>query len=128
MIPQYWKSFVKQNSLVWKEIEIPEHVDMTEAGAEFEILDEEGICREAEDLYPGIAVSKDGFVPVGGCSIGTGDPYFINQYDGLGGPLYRIYHDMVGEDGYDRDEAVDVVIENYTEILKYVITEQGGCT
>ncbi|MFC1850342.1 hypothetical protein ACFL27_09145 [candidate division CSSED10-310 bacterium] len=122
MIPQYWKAFVNDNALEYREIEIPEDVDLTGAGAEIEILDEEGIRQETEDLYSGIAVSKDGFVPVGSCQIGTGDPYFIYQNDGPKGPLYRIYHDMVGEDGYEREEATDIVLPDYTEILNYIIT------
>jgi hypothetical protein len=123
MIPDYWKSFVKQHSLEGKEIEIPEDYDLSELGAVFEILDELDIQKESEDLYPGIAVAKDGFVPVGGCLESSGDPYFINRNDGPEGPLYRIYHDMFGGDDYDKDEAIDVVLRNYTEILKYKTTE-----
>ena len=51
---------------------------------------------------------------------GSGDPYFINIDDGANGPLYRIYHDAVGEDGYDRNDAVAVVLESQSDILKYV--------
>ena len=123
-MPDYWKTFVDQHSLVGKELEIPEDADLTSIGAELGILDAEGRRQEAEQLYPGIVVAADGFVPVAGCLLGTGDQYFINKNDGPDGPLYRIYHDVVGEDGYDRDKAVDVVIENYTDILKYVTTEQ----
>ena len=125
MIPEYWRSFVNQHSLEGKEIDIPEEIDLSELGANFEIFDELDIRKEAEDLYPGIAVAKDGFVPVGGCLEGSGDPYFIDQNDGPAGPLYRIYHDMFGGDDYDKDEAIVVVVQNYAEILKYIITEQS---
>ena len=93
MIPEYWKSFVEKHSLEGKEIEIPEDIDLSELGANFVILDELDIQKESEDLYPGIVVAKEGFVPVGGCLEGSGDPYFINLNDGAEGPLYRIYHD-----------------------------------
>jgi hypothetical protein len=123
MIPLYWQEFIENNALRGKEIEIPENVDLTEIGAEIEILDEEGIRQETEELYPGIIVSKDGFIPIGACSIGTGDQYFINLNDGARGPLYRIYHDMVGDDGYDKNEAVNIVLKDYTEIIKYIVCE-----
>jgi hypothetical protein len=120
MVPQYWKSFIEQHSLVGKEISIPDNIDLSQVGAVFEILDEKSIQVETEDLFPGIIVSKNGFCPVAGCLIGTGDQYFINNKDGVGGPLYRIYHDLVNENGYDRKKAVDVVIRDYTNILNYL--------
>jgi len=79
MIPEYWKLFVKQHALEGKEIEISEEDDLSELGAFFEILDDFDIKKESEDLYPGIVVAKDGFVPVGGCREGSGDPYFIKM-------------------------------------------------
>jgi hypothetical protein len=41
------------------------------------------------------------------------------RIDGPNGPLYRIYHDSVGEGGYERSEAVAVVLESYGELLEY---------
>jgi hypothetical protein len=120
MTPHYWLSFVAQHSLIGKEVSVPEESDQSELGAEIEILDEEGIRSESEDCYPGIAVVKDGFIPIGSCSLGSGDPYFINIQDGTDGPLYRIYHDAVTEDGYDRDEAVVIVLSNFSKILNYL--------
>jgi hypothetical protein len=40
--------------------------------------------------------------------------------DGAAGPLYRIYHDSVGEGGYDPDHAVAVILQNYEELLGHV--------
>lgn len=60
-----------------------------------------------------------GFVPVGICALGTGDPCFINSHDGDGGPLYRIYHDEVNDENYDPSRAVAIVLEDHRELLKY---------
>ena len=87
MTHDYWKEFVAQNSLTGKDVSIPEDADQSKLGAELRILDEDGIRSEAEDVYPGIAVVKDGFLPVGSCLEGSGDPYFINVNDGPRGPL-----------------------------------------
>ena len=120
MIPEYWTTFVEQNSLTGKDVSIPEDADLSGLGAELRLLDEDGIRSEMEDVYPGIVITKDGFIPVGSCMEGSGDPYFIKTSDGAGGPLYRIYHDAVGEDGYDRDSAVATVLKDYRKMLEYL--------
>ena len=117
--PIYWKSFVESERLVGKHTTIPEEEDLSRLGADIQWFDDEGSRLEKEDFYPGIAVSNDGFIPVGGCNIGSGDPYFICEKDGVGGPLYRIYHDVVREDGYCREDAVAIVLQSYQSIAKF---------
>ena len=118
-MPPYWKIFVEQHQLVGREISLPAEADLSGVGAEIELLDEANISTEQTELYPGIAVAPAGFVPVGGCGIGTGDPYFINVHDGEGGPLYRIYHDEAARDPIDLGTAVAVVLKDYRELLNY---------
>jgi hypothetical protein len=122
IIPHYWQTFLHQNRLAGQELSIPTAVDLSGVGAEIEILDEQGILQEQTEAYPGICVSGVGFVPIGICGIGTGDPYFINLHDGAGGPLYRIYHDEVNDENYAPPRAVVIVLEDYRELLKYVKT------
>jgi hypothetical protein len=81
---------------------------------------------EANELWPGIGIKNDGFIPVGGCSIGSGDPYCINIHDGESGPLYVADHERVGPEGYDRDEAISVVLQNYEELLHYLPDKQNA--
>jgi 5-deoxy-D-glucuronate isomerase len=84
------------------------------------LLTPEQTLDEATNCWPGIGVAPDGYVPVASCLIGTGDYYYINVNDGPGGPLYRIYHEAVGEHGYKANEAVAVVLSNYERLLEYV--------
>jgi hypothetical protein len=118
-MPPYWKSFVDQYQLVGRGFSIPEKDDLSGVGAEIEILNEQGIQSEQNDAYPGIAVSAAGYVPVGNCSIGTGDPYFINVNDGEGGALYRIYHDEVTDETYDASRAIVMVLKDYRVLVRY---------
>jgi hypothetical protein len=118
-LPSYWRAFLAAENLVGTHTTIPEEEDRSSVGAEICWFDDEGARSEKEELYPGIAVAKDGFIPVGGCDIGTGDPYFICVMDGVGGPLYRIYHDRVSEAGYTREEAVAVVLTDYREVSRF---------
>jgi hypothetical protein len=118
-MPPYWQKFVEQHGLVGREIFVPPDCDLSGVGAEIETLDESSRLTEQTELYPGMAVSSAGFVPVGDCSLGSGDPYFINERDGQGGPLYRIYHDQVTDQSYDAVKAIAVVLRDYKELMKY---------
>ncbi|HEX8296071.1 MAG TPA: hypothetical protein VF593_07205 [Chthoniobacteraceae bacterium] len=118
-MPPYWKTFIEHHQLTGRELLIPAESDVSGTGAEIEILDAHAVQSEQTELCPGIAVAAAGFVPVGGCACGSGDPYFIRFQDGEGGPLYRIYHDEVSEAGYDEARAVAIVLHDYRDLSKY---------
>lgn len=117
--PPYWQAFVESAGLTGGRTSIPEEKDQSGLGADIYWFSDEQAREEKEKFYPGIAVAKDGFIPVGGCDIGSGDPYFICVKDGAGGPLYRVYHDSVRKDGYNRDDAVAVVLRDYREVSNF---------
>jgi hypothetical protein len=120
LLPEYWKSFLAAHQIVaGLEVSVPASVDRSGIGLNFEFLDEAASLVEMQDAYPGLAVAIDGFIAVGDCS-GTGDPYFININDGEGGPLYQIYHDAVSEHGYNRSDAVAIVLDDYRELVRYL--------
>ena len=123
MLPDYWSEFIHSNSLIGKEISIPASCDLSELnGGILKIFDENEIIEESNDYYPGIGVRQFGYVAIACCMNGSGHPYFINSNDGADGKLYRIYHDadMLDENTYDVETAVNVVLKNYSEILKFV--------
>lgn len=73
------------------------------------------VIDEAQNAYPGIAASRNGYFPVGECLLGTGDPYFIRSGSGESG-LYRIPHTAVDENGIlveDRIERVSPSVEAF---------------
>lgn len=113
-IPDYWLDFVSKNDLGNKTFEIPDDFDLSELGADFKIFTRSEIEDETSHCYPGINVVKPGYIAVGSCLCGSGDPYFINVNDGENGKLYRVYHD---------DNSVDIVVNNYKDILNFVEAE-----
>jgi hypothetical protein len=123
MIPNYWKAFVESEDFEEIDFEIPEEKDLSGIGADLSIMSEDHILDEMNKAHPGIIVKKDGFVAVGSCLTGSGDPYFININDGKDGPLYRIYHDSVYEGDYEREAAVVKVLESYTELKNYELED-----
>lgn len=118
MFPNYWKNFISENSLVNQEIEFP-WPEEDDLNCIIEIFSESDAITESNEYWPGIGVAKDGFIPVGHCGIGTGDPFFINENDGMNGPLYKIDHERVSSLGYNRNEAVLVMLASYSELTKY---------
>jgi hypothetical protein len=118
--PTEYRRFIEQHNLTGREVEIPERNDLSGVGASIELFNETDALEESADLYPGLVVVRDGFVPIGGCMIGSGDPYFINVNDRQPGPVYRIYHDAVLDESYDRNQAIVRILESYEELAQYV--------
>ena len=118
-IPSYWREFREQFQLLHTEVEIPEEYDLSGVGADIEFYDDDTIVDSMTDSYPECIVNKDGFLPVGGCQTGSGDPYFINTSEGVGGKLYQIYHDMVFDETYSRAEAIATVLNDYRHITRF---------
>ncbi len=117
--PSHWQSFIESAGLVGGSTSIPEDKTVSGISASIYWFTDEQAREEMEEAYPGIVVAKDGFIPVGGCKTGSGDPYFICLQDGIGGPLYRIYHESVREDGYNREDAIAIVLQDYRELLNF---------
>lgn len=122
MLPGYWINFIKENKLEGASCKIPPEADLAdldEEGPDLYIMDESMSDEESTKFYPGIYVRKDGYIPVAGCEIGSGNPYFINTNDGENGPLYCIFHDEVTSEGYDSSRAIVKVLESYRDLAKY---------
>lgn len=118
-IPKYWIIFLDSHELRGIEIEINEEHDLSEMGVSLKVFNEHEIMDEMNNYYPGMVVKNDNYIPIASCSCGSGDPYFINSNDGQKGKLYRIYHDEFSEEKYDKDSAIDLVLENYESLLNF---------
>lgn len=122
--PAAWMAFLDAHDLHGACFEVPEDADASGLGAELQLLTEAQAREEAEDCYPGISMRADGYVPVGMCLLGSGDPYFIRLPEGQAGPLYRIHHDATeapGEGGTVRyrADAVAVVLDRCEALLAH---------
>jgi hypothetical protein len=73
------------------------------------------IREEGRELYPGLDAVKNGYLPIGICLIGSGDPYFLKVGDGKNPPVVRIPHDSPEEveavspslEAFLRDAAIE---------------------
>jgi hypothetical protein len=116
MVPEHWEKIIKSNDLIGKNFEISEDDDLSEIGADFQIMNEEQSMSESTEAYPGIVAIKLGYFPVAMCLAGSGDYYYIKSEEGDSGALYRIYHDSVVEDSLDPD-GIDKVLNSYTSLI-----------
>lgn len=124
MWPSHYRDFVERHHLPSAEAELSEDADLSGIGATIGLYNEAQAIDEADNFYPDLVVKADGFVPIGQCMTGSGDPYFINLNDSAPGPLYRIYHDSVHDRNYDRDDAIAKVLESYEDLLHFLTRGQ----
>jgi hypothetical protein len=85
--------------------------------------DARNILSESAECYPGLAILPAGYVNVASCSMGSGDPYFINVHEGVDPPLYRVYHDV----GHEADSILAggriLVASHLSEFLAHALLE-----
>lgn len=78
----------------------------------------EGIQFEFFDVYPGCAIGNLGFICIGECPIGSGNPYFISIDEGKNPPVYQIYHDVsdIGEKIVEKGKSK--IVEKLSDLFK----------
>jgi hypothetical protein len=89
--------------------------DANESGLSVELrwMTADEIIDEATNVYPGIVAVQHGYLPVGLCLEGRGDPYFLRLADGA---IVRIPHDSVDEADLDAD-AIELVAPSIAELV-----------
>jgi hypothetical protein len=73
----------------------------------------EHTLSEATEAYPGKLASKRGYVPIGDCLMGSGDPYFYRNEDGA---VVRIPHDAAASMTLN-ENMVELVATSVEQLL-----------
>jgi hypothetical protein len=88
-------------------------LDESGVGVDMQWMDAAEMITEATEAYPGIDALKLGYVPVGECRLGSGNPYFVRT----DGALVRIPHEAAV--GSSLDEAqVELVASSVARFLE----------
>jgi hypothetical protein len=75
------------------------------------------IVSENCEAEPGISVLTLGFLPIGSCATGSGDPYFLDlRQDSNDPPVVRVPHDYALESPYPIDR-VELVSSSLSEFF-----------
>jgi hypothetical protein len=75
-------------------IDLDESDDRSELGVRMQWMTVDEILDEANQATPGIQAARLGYLPIGKCMTGSGDPYFVDT-KAAGYPLVRVPHTSV---------------------------------
>jgi hypothetical protein len=107
-LPDVVVALLTENPLVGLNFTLDDEDDESGLGAELKWMNSDEMLSEATEAYPGLVACPLGYLPVGICLEGSGDPYFLRLDDAA---LVRVPHDAVGDDGLNED-AVEVVLSS----------------
>lgn len=100
-----------------------EDVDPSGMGVEMTWMTPDHMIEEGTKLYPGIAAHPRGFLPVGMCLLGSGDPYFLKMSPDGSCAVVRIPHESVTVDDSIREEEVERVVDRLEDFFSLATIE-----
>src|SRR5215204_5428809 len=98
LLPARLLDWLLSYPLVGTEFYLSEEEDESGLGAEMQWLTPAQMISETLETYPGILAGPVGYLPVGMCLIGSGDPYFLKTEAGDDPPVVRIPHEAADAD------------------------------
>lgn len=96
---------------------ISEDLDPTGLGVAMQWMTPSDILTEALKTYPGIPASALGYLPIGTCLEGSGDPYFLRTRKDENPALVRVPHEAVDEESSLVESSVEVVSDSISDFL-----------
>ena len=88
-----YQDLLKTVNIIGASFELSEISDQSGMGVDMEWMAPADQIDEAFNFYPGLLVVEKGFIPVGSCLKGSGDPYFLRVEDKQW-MIYRVLHDF----------------------------------
>jgi hypothetical protein len=117
LTPDWFMSMLKHHKLAGVRVSLTTEHDRSGLGADIIWLSPREMVSEARDVEPGISVASSGFLPIGGCAEGSGDPYFLDLRESSNDPpVVRIPHDYATQVPYPLDR-IDVVSWSLSEFF-----------
>lgn len=109
--------------LVGTEHYVDADLDLSGLGADILWLSPIQALSEATEAEPGKSFARRGYVPVGACLNGSGDPYFIDVSVDLDDPkLVRIVHD--GDP--NAEDTIETVLMSLSQLFRSGKLQQLG--
>jgi len=99
---QALQTILRKYRIIGEEFYISAENDLSGIGVRMQWLTPKEQVEEAFDFYPGMIVVTHGFLPIGKCLSGSGDPYFLRVVDNVW-HVYRVLHDFASGKTYDED-------------------------
>jgi hypothetical protein len=110
LIQSWFLNLLKKFPLIGVCFSLSENDDMSELGVELKWLTPDQIVEEALFSYPGKSVLKYGYLPIGACLLGSGDPYFLKMTENSEeSALVRIPHNFASENNNYPEDKIELV-------------------
>jgi hypothetical protein len=116
LIPQWYLDLLAKFRLIGTEFSLDEDQDLSELGVELRWMSPEETISEARDTFPGILAVQKGYLPVGICLEGSGDPYFLQISQNTDPEVVRIPHTSCSEDEFD-EEKVEMICSRLSDFF-----------
>jgi len=113
-LPAALLSLLVNRPLVGAKISVDPAAERSGLGVEMQWMTPSQMEDEATEAYPGIVAVPRGYVPIGICLEGSGDPYFFRVKDGA---VVRIPHDAAAENDLD-ESRIELVAESVDQLLE----------
>ena len=116
-LPEPLVKLLTEMPLVGVEFTLDAATDPSGLGVELRWMTPAEMVSEALDVYPGLVAVPLGFLPVGICLGGSGDPYFVRVRDLA---LVRIPHDAA-RGGHLDESSEEPVAASVEEFLAHAL-------
>jgi hypothetical protein len=117
LTPDWLMSILREYRLAGICFGLSEEHDRSGLGADVTWLTPGQIVSESCDAEPGISVLPCGFLPIGACATGSGDPYFLDLRQASSDPpVVRVPHDYAGRGPYPLNK-VEVVSSSLSQFF-----------
>jgi hypothetical protein len=124
LIPDWLTGILKEHRITGSVFVLSEDDDESRLGVEMQWLTPEQIIDEGLNAYPGIVALRRGYLPVGSCLIGSGDPYFLNMSVPEDPPVVRIPHEAASSSGDSIDaNSFEMVAQTLTKFFEKATSE-----
>jgi hypothetical protein len=122
-VPDWFARLLAEYKLGGVDFSLSKNDDCSGFGAGMIWLTAEQMVSEAIEVEPGISVVTSGFVPVGACALGSGDPYFLDLREGSDDPpVVRVPHDFAGGATYPLDR-IELVARSLSEFFSHALSK-----
>jgi hypothetical protein len=117
LVPEWLADMLKRYDLAGADFELTEEQDLSQLGASISWMPATEMIVEANECEPGMTVVRAGFLPFGTCTVGSGDPYFLDMRQGSRDPpVVRVPHDYAGGKAYPLD-CIELVAPSLSRFL-----------
>ena len=120
LLPAWLVNWLLTYPLVETDFGLSEQEDNSGLGVNMKWLSPSQMISETVEAYPGIAAADSGYLPIGMCLEGSGDPYFLKTTTGDDPLLVRVPHEAVDAERRLREDQVEIVADRLSEFLEKV--------